>query len=219
MCTGGAHRFGTDALLLAGFCRPHRAQTAADLCSGCGIVALCWHDLGHRGPCLAVELDGQGTALLRQAQALGGPATGHIQPLTADVRTLALQKPHSYHLVACNPPYFAAGPRSPQPARAAARHEALCTLQDAAACAARLLRDGGRFAFCYPPARLAQAFAAVGAQGLVPKRLVFAKKDASSEPWLFLCEAQKGRAPGLRVQPDILTGSGGQGYQYLAPPE
>ena len=35
-----AHRFGSDALLLARFCEPKRSQTAADLCSGCGIVAL-----------------------------------------------------------------------------------------------------------------------------------------------------------------------------------
>ena len=34
-----AHRFGTDGLLLADFCRPRRAELAFDLCSGCGIVA------------------------------------------------------------------------------------------------------------------------------------------------------------------------------------
>ena len=28
------HRFGSDALLLARFCEPKRAQKAADLCSG-----------------------------------------------------------------------------------------------------------------------------------------------------------------------------------------
>ena len=30
------HRFGSDALLLARFSEPKRAQKAADLCSGCG---------------------------------------------------------------------------------------------------------------------------------------------------------------------------------------
>ena len=28
------HRFGTDAMLLADFCRPRRAEFAADLCGG-----------------------------------------------------------------------------------------------------------------------------------------------------------------------------------------
>lgn len=216
VCTSGVHRFGADALLLAGFCRPRRAEEAADLCSGCGIVSLAWHDLGHRGPCLAVEIDPAATALLKQSQA-SIPEGGHITPLTEDLRQLAAEKPHRFHVVACNPPYFSAGPQSPDPARAAARHENSCTLLDAAACAARLLRDGGRFAFCYPPDRLAQAFAALAACGLEPKRLVFAKKDPQAAPWLFLCEAQKARAPGLRVLPDILTGSGGDSFQYLAP--
>ena len=38
------HRFGTDGMLLADFCRPRRDELAADLCGGCGIVALRWHD-------------------------------------------------------------------------------------------------------------------------------------------------------------------------------
>lgn len=40
------HRFGTDGMLLADFCRPRRDELAADLCGGCGIVALRWHDEG-----------------------------------------------------------------------------------------------------------------------------------------------------------------------------
>ena len=62
--------FGTDALLLARFARPRRDERALDLCSGCGIVALCWHDAGHRGPCTAVELDPAASALC--AAAVGG---------------------------------------------------------------------------------------------------------------------------------------------------
>ena len=64
--TGPGAAFGTDALLLARFAMPRRKETALDLCSGCGIVALAWHDAGHRGPCTAVELD----AMLRPCAAV-----------------------------------------------------------------------------------------------------------------------------------------------------
>lgn len=77
------HRFGSDALLLARFCEPKRSQTAADLCSGCGIVSLEWHDRGHRGPCAAVELQPEASALLQQAVAEQG--IGHITPHLEDV--------------------------------------------------------------------------------------------------------------------------------------
>ena len=78
------HRFGSDALLLARFCEPKRAQKAADLCSGCGIVALEWHDRGHRGPCMGLELQPEGSALL--SAAVQEQDIGHIEPVCADLR-------------------------------------------------------------------------------------------------------------------------------------
>ena len=77
-----AHRFGTDALLLARFALPRREDRAADLCSGCGVVALEWHDKGHRGPCLALEIQPEASALLARAAADQG--IGHIRPVCAD---------------------------------------------------------------------------------------------------------------------------------------
>ena len=137
------HRFGSDALLLARFCEPKRSQKAADLCSGCGIVALEWHDRGHRGPCAALELQPAGSALL--ADAVTEQGIGHITPHCADLRTFR-QGEGSFDVCACNPPYFTAGPQSQNAAHALARHENTCTLDDVCACAFRLLKDGGRLA-------------------------------------------------------------------------
>ena len=64
-----AHRFGTDAMLLSQFCGVHRDERACDLGTGCGIIPLRWHDAGHRGFCLAVELQAEGIALLRRSLA------------------------------------------------------------------------------------------------------------------------------------------------------
>ena len=65
------HRFGTDGLLLADFSQPRPGDRAADLCSGCGVVALRWHDQGHRGPCDGVEID-------REAERPAGPKPGKL---------------------------------------------------------------------------------------------------------------------------------------------
>lgn len=206
------HRFGSDALLLSGFCRPRRDERAADLGSGCGIIALRWHDLGHRGRCEAIELQAEGSALLAAACAEAG--IEHILPVTADLRTFGLDRPECFDLVGCNPPYFAAGRRSPDPARAAARHEDYCTLRDAAGCAARLLRYGGRFALCGRPERLAEAFCALREAGLEPKRLALVKQTPESAPRLFLCEAKKGAKPGLVIEPDLLGAGGAGRYDF-----
>lgn len=204
--------FGSDALLLARFALPKPRQRALDLCSGCGIVALVWHDEGHRGPCTAVELDPDASALC--AAAVRESGADHITPLCADLRDFCRAGPEQgwYDFAACNPPYFAAGPRSPDPVRAAARHTDSCTLADAVNAAARALREGGRFTLCHRPDQLAEVFCALRAARLEPKRLAFARQRPGSTPWLFVTEAQKGRRPGLRLEPDLLVETGAARY-------
>lgn len=81
-----------------------------------------------------------------------------------------------------------------------------------AACAARALRFGGRFALCHRPADLARVCAALCAVGLEPKRLAFVRSRPAAAPWLFLLEARRGGRPGLVLEPDILLTAGGALY-------
>ena len=183
--------FGTDALLLGRFAQPRRAERALDMCSGCGIISLLWHDAGHRGPCTALELDPDASALCVQAVAENG--IDHITPVQGDLRMFCAAGPEQgkYDFAACNPPYFTAGPQSPDPVRAR-----------------RALRDGGRFVLCQRPDQLVEVLCALRAARLEPKRLAFVRQRTGSTPWLFLAEAQKGRKPGLKLEPDILIESG-----------
>lgn len=170
--------FGTDALLLARFAQPRRNERALDLCSGCGIVSLVWHDAGHRGPCTALEIDPAASALCATALAEKTDAA-HITPVCGDLRQLCTAGPEQgqYDFAACNPPYFTAGPRSPDPRRAEARHTGSCTTADAVDCARRALRDGGRFLLCQRPEQLAEILAALRAARLEPKRLAFSRRS------------------------------------------
>ena len=118
----------------------------------------------------------------------------------------------SYDLCACNPPYFTAGELAADRARATARHETDCTLDDVCKCAFRLLKDGGRLSLCHRPERLAEVLAVLRANRLEPKRLAFVKNRPDAAPWLFLVEAQKNRKTGLRVEPDVLISAGAALY-------
>lgn len=199
------HRFGQDALLLAQFCRVRRAETVCDLGTGCGIIPLRWHDRGHRGECLAVDISpqaiGQLEAALRENQ------IGHITACTGDLRErkLFLQREQSCDVVCCNPPYFTGGFISPNERRAAARHELSCTVSDVCRAAYLLLKDGGRLCMCHRPERLADVLYAMRTARIEPKRLQFIASRPEKEPWLFLIEGQKNRAPGMRVLPQLIT--------------
>ena len=146
------HRFGSDALLLARFSEPKRAWRAADLCSGCGIVSLEWHDRGHRGPCLGLELQPEASALL--AAACTEQDIEHITPVCADLRFFR-EGEGSYDLCACNPPYFTG--RGNRPPTGARGH---CPPRDGLH-AGRCLQmrvpaaEGWRAALALPPARAA----------------------------------------------------------------
>lgn len=212
--TAAGAAFGSDALLLARFAQPRPGDRALDLGSGCGIVALCWHDAGHRGPCTALELDAAASALCAAAVADNGPGAAHITPVCGDLRAFCQAGPArgQYDFAACNPPYFTGGHPSPDARRAAARHEQTCTFGDVAACAARALRYGGRFALCHRPEALARVCAALCAAGLEPKRLAFVRHHAGGKPWLFLLEARRGGRPGLVLEPDILLTAGAALY-------
>ncbi len=196
--TGPEHRFGTDALLLAGFAAPKPAWAAADLCAGCGIVLWALWDAGLRGPALAVEIDPAGVGLIEEA--IGQNGAKNVEVHCGDLRTL--RPPRLFDLVTANPPYFSEGPLPPQKGRALARHEVACTLEEVCAAAAGLLKDGGRFCLCYPPQRLAELFAALGQNRLEPKRLCFVRKSAEAAPWLVLVDARKNGGKGLSVLPE-----------------
>ena len=152
----------------------------------------------------------------RRLAEVGGEqaALGRVERVCGDLRQLCTAGPEQgqYDFAACNPPYFTAGPRSPDPRRAEARHTGSCTTADAVDCARRALRDGGRFLLCQRPEQLAEILAALRAARLEPKRLAFVKNRPDAAPWLFLVEAQKGRKTGLRVEPDILIQSGAALY-------
>ena len=194
------HRFGQDALLLARFAKVHCGAAVCDFGTGCGIVSLQLHDMGHRGVCVALDICPDAIALLQQS--VQQNEIDHITPLCADLRTWkAPSTPSVFDAVLCNPPYFSSGILSQNAQRATARHETHCTLQEMCTAAAPLLRHGGKLIVCHRPERLADVLCAMRSVKLEPKRLQFVAQALDKAPWLVLVEAQKSRAAGLRVEP------------------
>ena len=101
-----------------------------------------------------------------------------------------------------NPPYFpvGTGPVSPSKARAAARGETDCTLDDICRAAAFLCRSGGTFCMVHKPERLAQIIAAGAAVGLEAKRLCLLRHKEGRPVPLVLIHCRKGGKPGLIIE-------------------
>ena len=126
------------------------------------------------------------------------------QVLCADVRThRQLGESGTCDLVVCNPPYYYNGPRSPDPARAAARGGSLSPAQFSGA-ASYLLKKGGEFCLVHKPEFLADIFAAMRLADIEPKRLRLVCHAADKAPSLALIAGRRGGRPGLSAEPVLL---------------
>lgn len=194
-------RLGRDALALARFAGLHRGDRVCDL--GCGVGSLLLA-LAEREPQVTldgVELRASAAELckenLRRNKLNGTIITGEMQNRYPELPW------GSYDLVTANPPYFPAGAgrAARDAARAQARTEGTYTLGSACTAAARLCRNGGKFALCLRPDRLAEAFQALQENRFAAKRLQLLQSAPEREANLVLIEAVLGGKPGLRVLP------------------
>jgi tRNA1Val (adenine37-N6)-methyltransferase len=205
---GNGCTFNSDTVLLAWYSLPKKGEACADLGTGCGTIPLLWCARAHPRAVWGAELQPEACSMARRSVLLSGLAeTIHI--LECDVRALpeTAPTPGSLDVVACNPPYSpaGAGALSEWKAPCAARHETAGTLADFAACAASLLRWGGRFFCCMRPERLGETLFTLHEAGLEPKRIRFVQQRAASAPFLFLLQANRGGRPGMKAEPVLLT--------------
>ena len=155
--TDGCFRLSTDSMALADFYRLPRAAAVCDLGCGCGALGLLLLRDHPDARVTGVELLPEVAAQARRNIDANGLA-GRFSVVTGDLRKHRGILPASaFDAVAANPPYFpaASGGVSPEDARAAARSEVCCTLEELCACAAYLLRFGGDFFLVHRAERLA----------------------------------------------------------------
>ena len=189
----GVFPLGSDALALGDFATLRRGWRVCDLGTGSGALLLL---LARRAPGLilsAIERDPLAAQTARDNLAQND-LTGTV--VAGDLRDRLLPA-GQFDLVVSNPPYFpvnAGGSGGPE------RSEAFCTLEQLCAAAGYLVKNGGRFALCHRPERLADIICSLRAHGLEPKRLTLLSHSPNHAPSLLLAEAVKQGKPGVEVE-------------------
>ena len=198
--------FGTDAFLLAAFVKPAPRTHAVDLGSGTGILPLLLLAKGKIKCATAVEVQPAFADIIARNAELNGFGD-KIAPLCADVRDLRPENiGGEVGLVISNPPYMkcTSGKRNESDEKYIARHEVCGGIADFCACAARLLKHGGKFVCVWRPDRLTDLLSAMLDHRLEPKRMTFVHADTESEPCSVLIEAVKGGNPSVRVSKPLI---------------
>ncbi|MCM1110466.1 MAG: methyltransferase [Clostridium sp.] len=146
-----AMKIGTDGVLLGAWATVEEGVEAWDVGAGSGVISLM---LAQRGAATvtAVEIDPGAAADLRD-NAAASPWPGRILSVEGDFRRLWHELP-APGLIVSNPPFFDEALRSPDPGRAAARHEGSLTFADIFRAAGQRLPEGGRLSLAAPFRRL-----------------------------------------------------------------
>lgn len=143
------HRFcfGMDAVLLSGFARVKDDARVLDLGTGTGIIPILLEAKTKAAHLTGLEIQEDSADMARRSVRLNG-LQEKISIVTGDIKEAgSLFDAASFDVITSNPPYMTAqhGLTNPEDAKAIARHEILCTLEDVIAQAARLLRRAGIF--------------------------------------------------------------------------
>ncbi len=199
--------FGMDAVLLSGFAAVREDGCALDLGTGTGIIPILMSAKTKGRHFTGLEISAVSADMARRSVALNG-LEERISIIQGDIREAGeLFAPASFDTVTSNPPYMigAHGLVGQDPGKAAARHELLCTFDDVARAAAKLLCAGGHFYLVHRPFRLAELIRTMSAYQLEPKRMRLVYPYIDREPNMVLIEAVRGGRPRMTVEKPLIV--------------
>lgn len=183
-----------DTLALSAFATVRPNWRVCDLGCGSGALLLLLAGRGSSLQLTGVELD-RISASAAQSNLDSNGLEGQI--LCCDLRHAPLPA-GGFDLVISNPPYFSVGSGT---SGGSARCEETCSLDELCAAAARLVKNGGRFALCHRPERLCDLMCCLREHGLEPKRLKLLSHSPAVSPSVVLLEAVRQGKPGLDILP------------------
>lgn len=199
--------FGMDAVLLSGFATAKAGDRVLDLCTGTGIIPLLMSAKTKASDFTALEIQEESADMASRSVALNG-LDDKIKIVVGDVcKAVKIFGGASFDVITVNPPYMTGGHglKNPSEAKAIARHEILCSLEDVVREAAGCLKPGGHLYMVHRPFRIAEIIRTMSAYKLEVKRLRFVYPYIDREPNMVLIEAVRGGNPRVTVDPPLIV--------------
>lgn len=202
----GTFCFGIDAVLLSGFAKVNSNDRALDLGTGTGILPILLEAKTNGSDFTGLEIQPESVDMARRSVELNN-LSDRIKIVQGDIKdAVNIFAQNTFDVITCNPPYMINdhGIRNPNDAKAVARHEILCTLEDVITQAAKLLKVKGHFYMVHRPFRLAEIIALMTLKGLEPKRLRMVHPYLDREPNLILIEGVKSAKSRIHVEKPLI---------------
>jgi len=199
--------FGMDAVLLSGFAKVKEGERLLDLGTGTGILPILLEAKTEGAHFTGLEIQPESVDMAQRSVKLNH-LEEKIDIVTGDIKDASkLFGASSFDVITTNPPYMIGdhGLSSSNEAKAIARHEILCTLDDVLRESSRLLRPKGRFYMVHRPFRLAEIMNKMIRYGLEPKRMQLVYPFVDKEPNMALLEGLRGGNSRLQVEKPLIV--------------
>ena len=196
-----------DAVLLSGFARIRKGDHVLDMGTGTGIIPILLKSKTKGEHFTGLEIQEECADMAARSVQYNGLESA-VDIVCGDIKEAAgIFGAASFDVVTSNPPYMigAHGLQNPYMAKAIARHEVLCTLEDVVSQASKVLKDRGRFFMVHRPFRLAEIFSVLTRYKLEPKRMQLVYPYIDREPNMVLIEALKGGNSRITVEKPLIV--------------
>ena len=199
--------FGMDAVLLSGFAKVKKGESALDLGTGTGIIPILLEAKTEGRHFIGLEIQ-ETSADMAQRSVCLNDLNEKVEIVRGDIKeAVDLFGKASFDVVTSNPPYMTGqhGLVNPDMPKAIARHEILCTLEDVIGQASALLKENGRFYMVHRPFRLSEIMVTMSRYRLEPKRMKLVYPFVDKEPNMVLIEGLKGGRPRVTVEKPLIV--------------
>lgn len=193
--------FGMDAVLLSDFASVSKGDKVLDLGTGTGVIPILMEARNKDASFTALEIQEESADMAQRSICLN-KLEEKIKIVKGDIKEASkIFGTSSFDVVTVNPPYMNEnhGLTNPSDAKAIARHEILCNLEDVVRESARCLKSGGKFFMVHRPHRLSEIFEAMRAHNIEPKQIRMVHPKIDSEAKMVLIEGAKDGGEWLKV--------------------
>lgn len=203
----GRFCFGMDAVLLSAFARVKTGECVLDLGTGTGVLPILLAGKTEGKHFTGLEIQEESADMARRS-VLHNHLEDRVSIVTGDIKEASgIFGAESMDVIITNPPYMIGGHglTNPDSAKAIARHEVLCTLDDILRESYKVLKYGGRFYMVHRPFRLVEILTKMSAMRIEPKRMRLVYPYIDKEPNMVLIEGIKNGKSRIEVEPPLIV--------------
>ena len=203
----GRFCFGMDAVLLSAFARVKTGECVLDLGTGTGILPILLAAKTEGKHFTGLEIQEESADMARRS-VLHNHLEDRVSIVTGDIKEASgIFGIEALDVITTNPPYMIGGHglANPDSAKAIARHEVLCTLDDILRESSKMLKYGGRFYMVHRPFRLVEILTKMTAVNIEPKRMRLVYPYIDKEPNMVLIEGIKNAKSRIEVEPPLIV--------------